>query len=357
MNILNCKSKIWLIFLWWSSAVRAFCQQELQGTIINGNNGEPIPFAFIYVNGSTKSATTDSLGLFSFTISQLPAQIELSQLNYHPMSYKIEVIPSEPITIKMKEKENMLEEVLILGKQAKAAYLTQFRAEFLGIDYWGQHAHLVNEESLIFHEVDDGFQVTTNEPLLVDLLKLGYQVRVELIEFHIKKDPKFKALSTRILAKYHFSNSESIQKRTLKNREKVYYNSPQHFITSLFHNELSENGYEIYAGARDPRTYRMIYQRVNLGDSVIYVNSIIKKLDQKGREYQVLYRPSSNGKPLDLTQQKPNSLNIQSSVYFNTDNVLITGQGTSPTAGISFTGVLGTKRVGATLPSDYSPED
>ncbi len=340
-----------LIFLF--SWVSLIGQNVLKGRLIDSISNEPIEYALLYIDGSTKSTTSNTEGMFSFTIPNLPAQIEVSHLNYQPMSLfvEVEMVTDDVVTIAMAPRENILDDVLILDKRTRQEYLNRFKEEFLGVDYWGRHAKLLNDDCLLFSRDERKLSVSATEPLVVDMPKLGYQVSVDLLKF-VTESHSFNTSSATIVAKYHFEDVSNRDKKIANNRKEVYFNSRQHFLRSLFRDQLLENGFNMFENFSDTASQQVTSAPVDLGDSLIRIDDRIKLINLKDHEYQILYY-SKKGYPLDLTKHKPKSSYEPSSLHFRVDSIYVFSDGTSPSSDIRFSGHMGIKRVGAMLPSDY----
>ena len=350
-NFVMVKKILILIFLF--SWVSLIGQNVLKGRLIDSISNEPIEYALLYIDGSTKSTTSNTEGMFSFTIPNLPAQIEVSHLNYQPMSLfvEVEMVTDDVVTIAMAPRENILDDVLILDKRTRQEYLNRFKEEFLGVDYWGRHAKLLNDDCLLFSRDERKLSVSATEPLVVDMPKLGYQVSVDLLKF-VTESHSFNTSSATIVAKYHFEDVSNRDKKIANNRKEVYFNSRQHFLRSLFRDQLLENGFNMFENFSDTASQQVTSAPVDLGDSLIRIDDRIKLINLKDHEYQILYY-SKKGYPLDLTKHKPKSSYEPSSLHFRVDSIYVFSDGTSPSSDIRFSGHMGIKRVGAMLPSDY----
>ena len=156
---------------------------------------------------------------------------------------------------------------------------------FIGRDYWGKNADLLNDSVLVFktkyeseerevnaetrkvfrrediiyfYEWDnDSSNVVINElkqlkvfakaPLEIDLPMLGYKLQVDLIHFSIDFEGEY--LQINFNGHYFFRQKEfknnREEKRVRKNRRLAYYNSGKHFLKSFYEQRLDENGYKI----------------------------------------------------------------------------------------------------------------
>src|SRR6187401_1522224 len=71
----------WLIFFSMLSSV-AFCQQtRIEGTIVDKETGNPVPFACVIVVGSSKGTSSNVEGQFSISVEE-PFSLKVSCIGY-----------------------------------------------------------------------------------------------------------------------------------------------------------------------------------------------------------------------------------------------------------------------------------
>ncbi|MRG48005.1 SusC/RagA family TonB-linked outer membrane protein [Chitinophaga sp. SYP-B3965] len=92
---------------------------------VTSEAGEPLPGASVRLKGSTKGATTDANGEFSFTLPDgTEVELEISMLGYKPISLKPESLTG--IKVALKEESTTLENFVVIG------YGTAKRKDFTG---------------------------------------------------------------------------------------------------------------------------------------------------------------------------------------------------------------------------------
>jgi len=108
-----------------NSAVAQPQQFKIKGKIVDDTNDGPIIGATVLIKGTTTGVATDVDGNFEITIKQaLPVTLVTSNVGYKYQ--EIDVYEVEPITIRLVEDLNKLNEVVVIG------YGTQKRSDFTG---------------------------------------------------------------------------------------------------------------------------------------------------------------------------------------------------------------------------------
>src|SRR5690554_4404161 len=96
----------------------------ISGKVIDGQTKEALPGAVVQLEGVTHSVPTDENGEFKFVTGQkLPATLIVSYLGYEKLTV---VVTNSPITIQLKESNNLLNDVVVV------AYGTQERRNIIG---------------------------------------------------------------------------------------------------------------------------------------------------------------------------------------------------------------------------------
>ncbi len=363
-------------------------QVIVRGKVIGENSGEGVESATVYVNSTTNGTTTDTLGNFKLTIDYLPVQIVVSHLGYKNKVLDIDSAPQEPVIIALATSSFALQQVQVTDKNQRAKNIQEFRNDFLGMDQFGESATIKNEEVLFFERTyiekkmgqnfkiegadgrqvsrtfkrKDTFKASARAPLTVELPELGYTLQVELVAFEKSYAQRLGMSNTSYyLAYFYFqpysSRKKSKNKKWAKNREKAYFQSSEHFLKSLFEDNLERNGYRILKNNRDSTTGRLSSEPFDLSEHIEYIDdelAMIKGL--KDVELSVLYYGKSNGSPVDLTRKK-GRMPSQSIMRLLEDACYFRANGTMPGYNIIFGGMIASKKVGAALPAGYIIEE
>ena len=328
-------------------------QNTITGLVVDSETREPLPFATVYINGTTKGTTTDNDGRFELKNVSFPTTVVFSFVGYKPQAHNLDRVPNK-MTISL-EANNDLPEVVISGK-AKRRDLNYFKRMFLGDDYWGRNAVIKNEQVIMIdnsestkpvfvttdtHQVvedSDGGRVTkadevksffnawAYEPIVIDMPLLGYELYVDLVQFTVEKTNSRiytqggpleinNRTQCDMLGYFYFKPYENLKKRQAEkieeNRRQAYYNSSQHFLRSFYEDRLEENGYTLSmtkyaAGVVDgdtvikPLTFPVDIKKYSafLGDNMMQIYGL------NGSPLNIRYYHQRDGSPLNLKENK-----------------------------------------------------
>lgn len=373
----------------------AYGQISLKGIVLDSIHNEPVPFATVYINGTTKGTLTDSNGVFIINEVSIPTEVIVSHISYSPKSLYINDVNTKRLVLKLNLKNVKLPEALVADGDLRKKNIKEFKRLFLGSDYLGKKAILKNDSSLFFirnyspkkilvndsirNEIKWGaikeediirwdrdssniivkelnFSVSANAPLIIDMPLLGYKLQVDLVDFnaqYIDEDIRCVFLGYYYFQPYKTESKLKVKKYG-KKRVSVYYNSSQHFCRSLYSNELEENGYQVAETISNDSINKFKDVLINIDDYLKPAKDGKRQIVGLNNKFlTVRYHCKRNGIPVDLTEKKGEVI-MQSRIYFLNDTCTIRGDGTIPDSTIIFGGSIGEKRVGSILPSDYS---
>ena len=333
-------------------------QDFLSGKVIDSQTHEPLSYATVYLNGTTKGTITDSLGCFEIRNVKFPTTVVISFVGYKTQVHELSRHPGG-MMIELKQADN-LPEVIVTAKGEREQIMAYFKSMFLGDDRWGRHAVIRNPDALMFDLSPDQrtLKAWANEPLIIDLPLLGYELYVNLIDFNVERYDGSAACD--ILGYFFFRpyGSDRLTQRHQKNRLAVYYDSNQHFLRSLYQNRLAENGYVLMAADAASFQFEDVI-KYEVIDASLYTDSIpgdmmrIHGLSDK--RLKILFYHKLDGSPLDLTRNKkllhPFS---KSGMHLLLDTCTFHKDGIVTDNSIRFTGDISQKRIGASLPDDFT---
>lgn len=105
----------------------AMAQNTLTGRITDNVTGEPLVGASVIVRGAkSEGVVTDADGRFTYTTTKdAPLTLSIAYIGYQPLEVEV-YDPEEPVDIKLREKRDLLNEVVVIG------YGTQQRNRLTG---------------------------------------------------------------------------------------------------------------------------------------------------------------------------------------------------------------------------------
>jgi hypothetical protein len=291
----------------------AFAQSSnyIKGRVVNGETGTGIPNASVFISNTSKGSISNNAG--EFELPDVPAgnyDLVVSCIGYETQvySYKASQLPLK-LRVQLAPKAEELQTVVVepYEKDGWEKWGKFFIENFIGTSANAKNCSIKNYKALHFRNSKKRGQltVTANEPLIIENKAMGYKIQYQLEGFSY-------GFSDHVLTYFGYAlfdelNKKGASKRQLKNREKAYNGSIVHFMTSLYHNRLIEEGFEIKRLYRTPNLEK---QRVKN----MYVRSSPSNPVKDSAEYyeRILHGP-------DMLETYGNSLLTTDSLVTKTD--------------------------------------
>ena len=320
-----------------------FCiSQTLTGRVIDKITQRPIETVSVYFDNTTIGTTSNEKGEFSISYTDaIQSTLVISYLGYEKVLIS-DFRKNNNLLVELIEAHNELDEVLIsyddgLTRRQK---LRLFKKEFLGSSKYGKSCKILNENDLILHydKQNKTLYASARQPLKIENKALQYKIDFDIKDFEIKfryvdADTNEFVLDGVLFAGTSFyKNLKNADKRkTIKNRERVYKGSIQHFMRALYNENLREEGYWVFHEGF--RVEEWDYFIVETEDE-----SNLKKVTLKNK-VSIVFN---------------NDLKTQSDLKLDISEFFVDTYGYHfPIRGVYFNGFMGSQRVGDTLPLDY----
>ena len=220
----------------------------LSGNVTDATTGKPMPFAHVYVNGSTQGAVTDEKGNYKLTGVPLgTVEIAASFVGYQPATQKIRIENKFPqkADFRLKASEQMLDAITIRGNSKRSEkHLSQFKKQLFG-EPFGRQCLLVNPEVLNFKEDKNHLYATADEPLIIDNQALGYRLIYDLQHFNVTPAGKVYSAGTARFEELKPENERQAD-RFRRNRLAAYRGSTRHLMASLMDGTFGQAGFLVY---------------------------------------------------------------------------------------------------------------
>ena len=302
---------VFLLLLFLTGHAFAQPSNYIKGRVVNGETGTGIPNASVFISNTSKGTVSNSAG--EFELPDVPAgnyDLVVSCIGYETQvySYKASQLPLK-LQVQLAPKAEELQTVVVepYEKDGWEKWGKFFIENFIGTSANATACSIKNYKALHFRNSTKRNQltVTANEPLIIENKALGYKIQYQLEGFSY-------GFSDHVLTYFGYTlfdelNKKGASKRQLKNREKAYNGSIVHFMTSLYHNRLVEEGFEVKRLYKTPNLEK---QRVKN----IYVHSSPSKQVKDSAEYyeRILRGP-------DMLETYGNSLLTTDSLVAKTD--------------------------------------
>ncbi len=330
-----------ILFLTISLSAQAQQKFSVAGRIIENNQkGAPVPFAHVYLNGTSMGTQADVNG--RFVLKNIPKGIykfSISMVGFKT-SMKLTSIDSDLNNLVERLDENVTDllEVRVKGQKDKVwnKSIRDFENEFLGRDISRSEVQILNREviDVMYDKQKKVLTAKAEQPLLIENRNLGYLYRGFLVDFQkgtrrmsFKASGYFEPLKP---------SSPKQQARWEANRKRVFQGSIKHFLWSLYRNRLSDERFYAYY-IKDRRDMGVVPEFK--ADEVIRPTSdstvfLLELTGMLSIDYTFNFRQNSKVMPV-------------SQIFFNQFGELI-----DPYS-LELFGKMSENRMGKELPSDY----
>ncbi len=219
----------------------------LSGFVTDAATGKVMPFANVYLNGSTRGTTTNEQGHYSLAGVPLgTVEVVASFIGYQPQRRTLRLDKSldQKANFRLKPGDQTLAMVTVRGNQKKwERHLRQFKRQLLGEPFGGQ-CQIMNSDVLSFHEENGHLKATATEPIIIENQALGYRLWYDMIYFDGHARAIYYAGSTR------FEELKATDERQLsrfqRNRMRAYNGSTRHLMASLIDSTYEKEGFLVY---------------------------------------------------------------------------------------------------------------
>ena len=246
--------KKYLLFLFLIASVFANAQNVVTGKVIDEKTKEALPGISIYVNSSTIGTVTDADGKFSLSLP-FGGKVELvaSHLAYQKKIVLVESGSKEILLIGLKTQNNTLNEVVIKSSRNKDDNFNKwgdlFTRIIMGTDNrFISGCKIKNPEVLVFYfdKESNELDVFAKSQLIIENTVLAYRIKFDMENFKY-------AFNTDVLQLNYSTFFEELPIAKAKEaivkswRYTAYYGSQMHFMRSVFENNLTRDGFTLYA--------------------------------------------------------------------------------------------------------------
>jgi len=333
-------------------------QLTLTSVVFDRENNEHVVGAHVYIEGSSLHAVTGLDGRFEITTdSYINRPLVISHIVYGTMTVHNPFF-SLPDTLFVVEKENMLGDVVVpAARYSRRQLLNAFRREFLGKSLGATSCIIENEEKIDiwFNYQTHMLSASCDEPVIIHNRYLAYRIYLTLEKFEVEYPGRQLGvgipLQVFLEGSTFFEDLEPSNIVIVKRRERVFIDSPPHFLRGLANEQL-------HAIAFNYITYKLDKYRYEIEPSECFV--IKKSSDQKEVRIDPGLRPEDlifstyHGRiyfgEIGITRN-----NVEHSrIIFFTDTIFIDAWGNlSNPNDVLFMGYMGHFRIGDQLPVNY----
>ncbi len=290
-----------LIFLLFSTMLSA---QTIKGYIYDEKENLPLEGAFVYLDGTTFSVTTNAEGFFSITTAQkFNAPLIVTYVGFESFRLPNPYGYDKPVKILLREDAISLDEVVISrgkGLFTRKQMIKVFREQFLGKSKAARSCKIENEDDikLYYDETENKLKAVATKPLRIVNELLKYNVVFDLAAFEVSYNTR--TLSDDYLKKSFFAGSAAFKdisngKPPEKRRRDAYIGSPVHFMKAMASGDWEKEEYQLYIDkwADDHKKYFGVKDTLSLTKvNVIDIPNGVKKRRAERRKFR-----ETNGLP------------------------------------------------------------
>ncbi|GAB3643819.1 carboxypeptidase regulatory-like domain-containing protein [Spirosoma arcticum] len=351
--------------LWVGAALAQTPTASLTGRVLDAQTNQPLPFATVYLNNTSRGTVADSNGVYRLTNVPLGnAELVGSVLGYQTLRQPLRLTDARlrAVDLRLQPTDQALATVTVTARR-NPAWARQFRTfsrELLGNRPQARVCRIMNPGVLSFTEEKGHLRAQATEPLVIENGALGYRLHYSLLLFDLYRSKLLFAGS----ARFEELPATSPRQQTgwQANRQKVYQGSLQHLLATLLAGTHEQAGYLVY---RTPLT----------GEDNDQTLPLVRTTERQyvgSQQAQALFRPGElpverrllSDQPLEVYYNRVYAANspYRDSPYAysllllpNRSLDLTTTGGITQGNGLDVRGYLGNERLATLLPADWVP--
>ena len=243
-----------LLFLCCIASLTAVSQQGyfyVTGKVISAETKLPMQGASVFAQNTTFGTTTDQDGNFALQLPNGGYDIVITFTGFNAESRRIGTMDHNKLQFELGKKERLMESVSIVStgevKDGWEKYGNFFQDQFLGKTINSSACTIKNKDALkfFFSKRKNRLKVLASSPLVIDNNALGYTIKYELDSFVHEYNSEVSLYTGYPLFEEKLASSPEEQGQWNEARQKAYKGSILHFMRSIYHKQLQDEGMEI----------------------------------------------------------------------------------------------------------------
>lgn len=223
----------------------------ISGKIIDKNSRLPLQGASVFAQNTTFGVATDGDGNFKLKLPNGGYELIITFTGYETESLRISNATSgDNLVIEVKPVEKSLQEVSVVAsnevQDGWEKYGSFFIDNFIGTSEFSKQTFIKNPEVLKFYfsKRRNKLKVLASEPLLVENMALGYNIKFAIDSFTYEYNNNTGQFIGYPLFEEMLGTAD---KGVIwqQNRQKVYKGSLLHFMRGLYNKTLADDGFEV----------------------------------------------------------------------------------------------------------------
>ena len=251
-GFLTLTRRIWLLIACLralTAAAQTVPKATLTGKITNAADGQPLPFASVYLNGSTQGTTTNENGQFTLPgvrFGSIELVVSYTGFSTVRQSIRLSEVTPKLIAVALSPLANQLADVVVRVQKDKVwlRQLKQFEQDLFGTSSHAGECILTNPQVLEFVSSGNTLFATARQVLVIDNMALGYRLRYTLQGF--RSQPERVTFGGTTLFEELAPASPKQAKQWQRNRQEAFRGSLRHLLTSLVQGNYEKEGFMIF---------------------------------------------------------------------------------------------------------------
>lgn len=356
---------LFIFFLIICGSVQA--QQVISGFVYDELEKKPLEGAYVYLDGTTISASTDSKGYFKIVAAQkYNASLIISYIGFEalrlddPFQYV-----GRSIKAYLSLEATELDEVIITNKSlfSRAEMMKAFRQQFLGMTKAGSSCKILNEDDIYlqYDEQRHVLKARCSKPIRVKNAYLKYDVYFNLMAFEVLY--RMNSVDLNYMKQSFYAGTTSYTDVSRKGsadkrRKEVYVGSVTHLMNTIKNKSWDRQKFTMYVDRLPVKPADYLTVSDSLGMTKVKVNTkaleaTLPKIEVKeGLTDKMPEKMDYTKVPVSILHNldtgKQSGMNFQTETFYIDANGLY-----QPTAALMFFGYMGSLKVGDMLPADY----
>ncbi|MFT6055605.1 MAG: hypothetical protein ACJAS3_001960 [Roseivirga sp.] len=251
-------------------------QYIFEGIVTDIETDEVLPFASVFLANTTFGTVTNDQGEFRLEVDQ-PGSYDLivKFVGFKTFSASYPIFQSQTIRVEVNLERDIrfVDGATVTARRDSDWWknLADFKRGFLGVSSFANQCNILNEDKIdfIFDQENNVFEAYAKEPLIIENRALGYRIKYVLESY--KEFNQYNVILYYGFPVFEELNvGNNLKRRWVRNREKAYHGSVDHFFSALYNNLLQEEGYMIQAAEKKEG-------QVYLGEAVTDVFSTLTR--------------------------------------------------------------------------------
>ena len=223
--------------------------KNVNGRVLERDTGKPLVGVNVFLDGTTRGTTTDTLGYF--TIKNLKYgfyDIVVSMIGYETKSKRIRLSEKNLKSLKFELKERIYKtSSIVIEDEENTSWQRSyniFKKLFLGTSVFARDCEVVNKEIIEFKDSKEYLTGFSNEPIIIINKALGFKINTVLKDFYYDKLREKTWFQLKNFFQELVPRNIDEEIRWNINRKKAYETSMEYFLTWLQNEERDESRFK-----------------------------------------------------------------------------------------------------------------